>query len=58
MNDIVRSDYFSNNYYETLMFISVNFTIEEELFMSIENEFNIKSKINEKQLPESGHKDK
>jgi hypothetical protein len=40
------------------MFISVNFTIEEELFMSIENEFNIKSKINEKLLPESGNKDK
>ena len=58
MNDIVRSDYFSNNYYETLMFISVNFTIEEELFMSIENEFNIKYKINEKLLTESGNKDK
>ena len=48
MNDIIKSDYFSNNYYETLMFISVNFKIEEELLESIENEFSIKSKINNK----------
>jgi hypothetical protein len=38
MNDIVKSDYFSNNNFEKLMFITVNFKIEEELFKSLHTE--------------------
>ena len=57
MNDIVKSDYFSNNNFEKLMFITVNFKIEEELFKSIENEITIRNMIKEK-LPNFELKDK
>ena len=57
MNDIVKSDYFSNNNFEKLMFITVNFKIEEELFKSIENEIAIRNMIQEK-LPNFELKDK
>ena len=48
---------FSNNNFEKLMFITVNFKIEEELFKSIENEITIRNMIQEK-LPNFELKDK
>ena len=45
INDIIKSDFFSNENFDTLMFISVNMNIEENLMLNIENEYEIKRKI-------------
>lgn len=51
INDIIKSDFFQNANFDTLMFISVNMNIEENLILNIENEYEIKRKIEKKPDP-------
>lgn len=51
INDIIKSDFFQNKNFDTLMFISVNMDIDENLILNIENEYEIKRKIEEKNNP-------
>ena len=51
INDIIKSDFFQNANFDTLMFISVNMNIEENLILNIENEYEIKRKIEKKPEP-------
>ena len=45
LNDIIKSGFFENENFDTLMFITINFKIESGLISNIENEYEIKSKI-------------
>ena len=51
INDIIKSDFFQNKNFDTLMFISVNMDIDENLILNIESEYEIKRKIEEKNNP-------
>ena len=45
LNDIIKSGFFENENFDTLMFITINFKIEGGLISNIENEYDIKNKI-------------
>ena len=45
LNDIIKSGFFENENFDTLMFITIYFKIESGLISNIENEYEIKSKI-------------
>ena len=45
INDIIKSDFFENENFDTLTYITLNFKIGAGLITNLENEYNIKKKI-------------
>ena len=45
ITDLVKSEFFSNQNFDKLMFISINFKIQGKLISNIENEYEMKRKI-------------
>ena len=45
INDIIKSDFFENENFDTLIYITLNFKIGAGLITNLENEYNIKKKI-------------
>ncbi len=54
ITDIIKSEFFSNQNFDKLMFITINFKIKGELISNIENEYEMKRKITQN----SNHKEK
>ena len=46
INDIIKSDFFENESFDNLTFITYNFKIEAGLIKNLENEYEIKKKMN------------
>jgi hypothetical protein len=45
INDIIKSDFFENENFDTLTYITLNFKIGAGLITNLENEYEIKKKI-------------
>ena len=54
ITDLVKSEFFSNQNFDKLMFISINFKIQGKLISNIENEYEMKRKIPQNSI----HKEK
>ena len=54
ITDIIKSNFFSNENFDKLMFITINFKIKGELISNIENEYEMKRKIPQNSI----HKEK
>ena len=45
VNDLIRTSFFQNENYNTLMYINCNLEIEDGLIKNIENEYELKQKL-------------